>query len=112
MSLSASAIDAIRGLVDDLVAGNYAELEADGRIGRLTQGQLRDAIEEYGRKLVPLPDDRMEMHEYQSDADPLEFAVDVTLWTAEEGRSDLTLSLTVVENGDNPMLSIDDVHVL
>jgi hypothetical protein len=54
-SLSTAAVEAIRRLVDDLVASNYASIEGDGRIGRLTQKELKRAISEYGRTLVSLP---------------------------------------------------------
>jgi len=111
--LSTAVVDAIRRLVDDLVAGNFASIEADGRIGRLTQEELRRAIAEYGRTLAPLPGDGLEeIDVYPSDQDPRQLAVDVPLWTREEGRSDLTLSLTVVESDDVPRVSIDDLHVL
>ena len=39
------------------------------------------------------------------------WAVDVPLWTAEEGRSDLTLSLTVSESREGVRLELDDLHV-
>jgi hypothetical protein len=63
--------------------------------------------------LVPLPSEGAdEFVVYPSDGSPGEFAVDVPLWTAEEGRTDLTLSLTVVDDGDSAEVSIYDVHVL
>lgn len=40
------------------------------------------------------------------------FAVDVGMWTAEEGRSDLTLQLTVIERAGAIAIAIDDLHVL
>jgi hypothetical protein len=39
-------------------------------------------------------------------------ALDVPLWTSEEGRSDLTLSLTATKRGGDYELEIDDLHVL
>lgn len=112
-NLSAAAVDAIRRLVDDLAGGNHASIEADGRIGRLTQVELKRAIAEYGRTLVPLPSDGLDTADvYPSDRAPREFAVDLPLWTVEEGRSDLTLSLTVVESDDGAAVAIDDLHVL
>lgn len=44
-------------LVDALVRGAYTDLERDGRGGRLTAAELRQAIVAYGRRLVPLPDE-------------------------------------------------------
>lgn len=112
-SLKATVVDAICRLVDDLVAGNFASIDADGRIGRLTQKELRNAIAEYGRTLVPIPKDGTdEADVYPLDGAPGRFAVDVPLWTQEEGRSDLTLSLIVVETHDAVEVSINDLHVL
>lgn len=39
-------------------------------------------------------------------------AVDVPLWTAEEGRSDLTLSLTVHDRDGSVEIAVDDLRVL
>lgn len=87
-------------------------IEADGRIGRLTQEMLKDAITDYPATLVPLPPDGMyEADVYPAEGFPGEFAVDIPHWTAEEGRSDLTLVLTVVESADTTKLSIDDLYV-
>jgi tetratricopeptide repeat protein len=40
------------------------------------------------------------------------WAVDVPLWAAEEGRSDLTLSFTVSGSQDGVRLEIEDLHAL
>jgi hypothetical protein len=111
--LSTAVQDAIRRVVDDLVEGRYAMLARDGRAGRLTAEELERAIRDYGRALVPLPPDAMR----KADVYPIEdvageLAVDIPLWTKEEGRSDLTLSLTVVERAGGVTISIDDLHVL
>lgn len=111
--VSLAAASAIRRLVEDLVAGEYASIAADGRIGRLTNDELRRAITEYGKTLVSLPVDGIDAADiYRSDSAPQELSVDLPLWTEEEGRSDLTLSLTIVDHGDGPLVSIDDIHVL
>jgi hypothetical protein len=100
-------------LVDDLVAGDYSAVRGDVRIGRLTEEELTRAIAAYGRRLVPLPRGAMDaMDVYPLDSLPGQFAVDVPLWTIEEGRSDLTLSLKVIDRDDFVMVSINDLHVL
>lgn len=111
--LSAAAVDAIRQLVEDIVRGDYTSIAASGRIGRLTADELRRAIAEYGRTLVSLPTGGIDAADvYPSTSNPSEVSVDLPLWTAEEGRSDLTLSLTVVEDQGGPLVSISDLHVL
>src|SRR5688572_33154275 len=84
----------IRRLVADLVAGRYADVVADGRGGRLTEVELATAIAEYGHVLVPLPDAGLELIDVYQHESTDACSVEVPLWTAEEGRSDLTLSLT------------------
>ncbi|MFE8598548.1 DUF7668 domain-containing protein [Archangium violaceum] len=103
----------VRRLVEDLAAGRYAEIAADGRAGRLTEAELRTAVEEYGRTLVPFPTDGemiVDIHEQTSH--PEAVALDVSLWTKEEGRSDLTLSLTAIKQGETYTVEVDDLHVL
>ena len=111
--LSAAAIELIRQLVEDIVEGNFSSIELNGWIGRLTREEIVGAINEYGRTLVSVPDKMLEDAEvYRSDHDQRQFAVDVPLWTREEGRSDLTLSLTVFDSNGEVSVSIDDLHVL
>jgi hypothetical protein len=111
--MSSAARAVICQLVEDIVVGDFGSIEADGRIGRLTRDELRRAIQEYGKTLVSLPANAVEAADvYPLENSPGEFAVDLPLWTAEEGQSDLTLSLTVVDVIDAPAVSIDDLHVL
>jgi len=103
----------VRRLIEDLAAGRYAELAADGRAGRLTEAELRTAVEQYGRTLVPLPEhgERLvEAYEHASQQDAV--TLDVPLWTQEEGRSDLTLSVTALKQGETYTVEVDDLHVL
>jgi hypothetical protein len=103
----------VRRLIEDLAAGRYAEIAADGRAGRLTEAELRTAIEQYGRTLVPLPVDGemlVDIHEQTSQPDTV--TLDVPLWTREEGRSDLTLSVTAIKQGETYTVEVDDLHVL
>jgi hypothetical protein len=106
-------LDAIRDLVMNLAVGRFTQVEADGRAGRLSASELLSAIREYGRTLVPLPDEGVALIDvYPHDADPAKSFLDVPLWTAEEGRSDLTLSLVATREGDKYRLEISDLHVL
>ena len=103
----------IERLVADLVAGRYADIEAGWRRSRLSEQELRTVVEEYGRTLVPLPNSAWDLvDEYQRDNEPHTVSVDVPLWTAEEGRSDLTLTLTATKWEGKYMLEVDDLHVL
>ncbi len=73
---------------------------------------IQGAIRDYGRTLVPVPD-----HSYDSiDVVPIKsvrsaWSVRLHLWTAEEGESDLSVELTILE-GDGLTIELDDIHVL
>jgi hypothetical protein len=104
----------VERLVADIVAGRFSQLVADGRAGRLSEAELQKAVLDYGRTLVPLPEAAWAVvDEFPQKTDPSMVAVDVPLWTAEEGRSDLTLTLTAQRHPTGLYcLRIDDLHVL
>ncbi len=103
----------VRRLIEDLAAGRYAEIAADGRAGRLTEAELRAAVEQYGRTLVPLPaDGEVLVDIYEQTSQPDAVTLDVPLWTREEGRSDLTLSVTATKQGETYTVEVEDLHVL
>lgn len=113
MDLSRGAKDELKRLVADLVAHRYSKVAADGRIGRLTATELEGAIRDYGRKLEALPEESFEEADvFPLDDDPTVCCVDLPLWTTEEGRSDLTLSVTIREVNGGVAVEIDDIHVL
>lgn len=113
VSMDSDLLDAICDLVADLARGRLAEIEADGRAGRLSASELLSAIRDYGRTLVPLPDEAVHLIDvYLNDWDSTKSSLDVPLWTIEEGRSDLTLSLVATKDGDKYRVEISDLHVL
>jgi hypothetical protein len=108
-----SLMGQVRRLIADLAAGRYAEIAADGRAGRLTEAELRTAVEQYGRTLVPLPAEGERLVDiYEQTSQPDAITLDVPLWTREEGRSDLTLSVTAIKQGGTYTVEVDDLHVL
>lgn len=111
--MDAKLMGQVRRLIEDLAAERYAEIAADGRAGRLTEAELRTAIEQYGRTLVPLPADGERLVElYEQTSQPGAVSLDVPLWTREEGRSDLTLSVTAIKQGETYIVEVDDLHIL
>jgi hypothetical protein len=106
---------AVRVLVALLVAGDYDVAAAMTRNDRLSAEELRNAIARYGRTLVPLPEDqwdRLDVVAIDGREHPT-FHVVLDLWTAEEGRSDLSLELELTDRyGGAFETRILDLHVL
>ena len=98
--------------------GHYRQLEADGRAGRLTAAELEDVIVLYGRQLIDPPDEAfVAAHIYtiniaSAGETGARVKVDLDMWTVEEGRSDLTPTLMIVEVADQVTIEIEDLHVL
>ena len=104
----------IQRVVDYLIRGDYAAIEGLTSRQRLSGIEIEQAIAEYGRRLVPLPPNSgpRSVVEIES-SDPEQWSVYVDLWTAEEGRSDLTLELTLTDSSrDSYDVQIDNIHVL
>ncbi|MDM8009222.1 MAG: hypothetical protein QUV05_24025 [Phycisphaerae bacterium] len=104
----------VKSVVDLLVAGRYAELERLTAGTRLSADDMAGAIRQYGRVLVTPPEEAYEDLDAVQvrNASPPRWSVRMSLWTVEEGRSDLSLELTVAESGDGYLIEVDDIHVL
>jgi hypothetical protein len=106
--------DTIRRLVELLVAKDYDEIERFTRGVRLSAESLREAVRRYGHELVVPPEEafeRLDIIEMETPSDPRKWSVRFDLWTKEEGRSDLTLELTIFDGGEIGA-EVDDLHVL
>jgi hypothetical protein len=107
---------AIVDLVNRLVAKDYAGLARDGHVSYTDDPDdttIGTWIEEYPATLVPLPDEAWEHAERGRWINlPNAWWVIVDLWTAEEGRSDLSMEATVRELGEQLAFVIDNVHVM
>ena len=100
-------------VVDLLVAKQYGALEVLTNGRRLTAADFAEAIEEYGRTLVAPPPEGYELMDVlEPPGEPRMWMVDMPLWTEEEGRSDLTLQLRVIDEGEGVSIEVDDIHVL
>lgn len=109
--IDSEAINLIFALVEDLAEKNYHQISEDGRIGRLTEEELKIAIDSYGCKLVSLPHEAVGIFDACKVEGKREWQVDVPLWTEEEGRSDLTLSVSIDFTNGKKTISIDDLRV-
>jgi hypothetical protein len=101
-------------ILSRLARGEYDSVVNSASKSRLTSNDLRAVIEDYGRHLIPPPPEASEL----VDAIRVDRAVVPTwsvrtpVWTREEGRSDLTLELTISIDSGRPSVELDDLHVL
>jgi hypothetical protein len=81
---------------------------------RVTRDDLFRVIEEYGRTLVSPPFgayDNLNPVRVADESREL-WAVAAPLWTKEEGRSDLSIELTINLSHDQPIVELDDCRVM
>jgi hypothetical protein len=113
--MSLDALQSVaRELVDKLALGDYELLVERCAKSNLTSDDVRKLIRDYGRRFVSPPDDaykKLDAVQVKGAAVPT-WSVRVPLWTEEEGRSDLTLELTIALRPDGPSFELDDLHVL
>jgi hypothetical protein len=102
-------------LVARLAAGNYEELIRYAPQSRVTAQEIEAAVKQYGRRFLPLPLSAYKLIDYVAvhNASPAEWSVVVPLFTEEEGHSDLSLELSMVEvTPEEYEVQVDDIHVL
>lgn len=99
-------------LIDALVNGDFDKISDNDWYGRLNKPDLEARIAEHGNTLVAPPDffvERIDIYEYE---DGSGLALNVPLWTEEEGMSDLTLSLELSYEGTKIKLQMTDLRIL
>ncbi len=105
----------IADVVGQVADGDYVGLKQDG-IDPHPDADLSLWVREYGDRgatVLRLPEEAWEYAEANAaDGVPGTWFVVVDLWTAEEGRSDLSMEATVREVGDRVEVTIDNIHVL
>jgi hypothetical protein len=105
----------VRRIVTMLVDGDYNGLQSLTRGRRLNADEIAEAVRVYGAKLTMPPEhafNELDIIEVEN-AEPRRWSVRLDLWTADEGKSDLTLELTLADiGGDQFSVEIADIHVL
>ncbi len=102
-------------LVTLLVAHDFAGLEEWSQGVRLKREQMAEALNQYPGYFVMPPEPTVPYLDVVEviDSSPKQWSVDIPLWTQEEGRSDLTMQVTMIESENEMMIvEIDDIHVL
>ncbi|MEQ5855006.1 hypothetical protein NFI08_04800 [Halomonas sp. EF61] len=107
--------DELQEVISLLVQKKYIELEEKSGGNRLKAYEIESAINEYGCDLAYPPErefDSINMIEV-FDSDPRRWSVRFDLWSEQEGKSDLSIELTIIEaSNKNTVVEIDDIHVL
>lgn len=82
---------------------------------RLNAEEISEAISEYGGSLIMPPENVFgNLDVIRIDNENLsQWSVNVNLWTVEELESDLTLELTLIDNGKDILKAeVDNIHAL
>lgn len=106
-------LSVLKALVSDLVSANFESLALDGRNGRLSLTEIKEALSDYPGKLTQMPDnafDRVHYYPRINHENTLGSA-EIELWFDGE-ISDLTLSVEYALRGRKWHISINDIHVL
>jgi hypothetical protein len=105
----------VERLVALLARGEYEQVHTMAPRSRVSASQMRASVVEYGRTLVPLPPGAQNLIDYVvvEGSVARAWSVVVPLFTREEGRSDLSLqlSLMLLPTGRYDV-EVDDIHVL
>ena len=105
----------IGDIVTDLASGRFEEVARRSNYRRLSGSEIGQAIHSYGRELIPLPPEAFSLIDFVSvrGSNPPQWSVVVPLFTKEEGRSDLSLELSLRRLAPHAYtFEIDGIHVL
>lgn len=98
-----------------LVKKDYKSLENYSNDIRLSASQLQEAVEEYGHRLITPTDEAYNQLDVIEviNSKSKKWSVRLDLWTEDEGRSDLSLEYTLIDNNKDILaVELDNLHVL
>lgn len=100
---------ALTELVTALAEHAYERIVIRQWMGRVNAADLDRVIAKYGATLVRPPDNFIDLSDVFPLSDGSGVVIDIPLWTQEEGRSDLTISVLVTLPYET--ISINDLRV-
>ena len=106
--------ETVKNVVNLLVAEKYRALEALTSAKRFTAEDIARTVTQYGRVLSSPPEqayEELDVIKIQNASVP-KWSVRMGLWTLEDGRSDLSIELTLIQNDRGYAVELDDIHVL
>lgn len=103
-----------RDIVNLISDGHYGQVLQMCSISRLSEKDIETALRNYGRTFVrPAAEfDKCLDLVQVAGRSPTVWSIRAPLWTIEEGRSDLTLELTVTDATSGPVIELDDLRVM
>ena len=105
----------VSGVLALLASGKYSRVQELSMGSRLSAAKVQQAVIEYGRTVTPLPENAVERIDYVEVAGshPSAWSARAPVFTRGEGRSDLSLELTLFESGaDSYRFEVDGPHVM
>jgi hypothetical protein len=100
-------------LLDKIARKDYDAVVSRCIPSRLTAADIARVVSEYGKTVVSPPRDRYEGLSVVAVTGAAQtWSIAAPLWTAEEGRSDLTLEVTLSISDQDVVVEIDGLHVL
>jgi hypothetical protein len=102
----------LKNIVDAFVKEDYllaGGISGVAPVSEETAAQVRDYIQDYGAKLVELPQQSWDTSVCIWTGDHWDALID--LWTEDEGRSDLVLEVDVSEVGSDYLVTVYMVYV-
>jgi hypothetical protein len=103
----------VRRIVQLLVAGEYGQLEALTGGVRLAAAEIAGGVAEYPGRLIEPPEEAYDLMGAVRVivAKDETWFVTMPLWTAQEGRSDLEVQLTVAFGGGGVAIELHNILV-
>lgn len=114
MTVGDKIVATVRLVTQKLVEKDYGFLESLSGGVRLSADDMSLAVEGYGRTLIVPPPNTEYFEVVETEGDlPRRWAITLDLWSMEEGRSDLSVVLTIIESESEIMdVEVDDILVL
>ena len=105
----------VKSVTDLLAQERYEDIAVLCNGVRITASEIRGAVIDYGNKIIPLPPHAFKDLDVIAIANtsPQQWSVNVPVFTAEEGCSDLTLELTLIAAPEELYkVELDNLHVM
>lgn len=104
--------ETVRHIYSLLLSQKYNDLVIFTNGIRMTSDEIKESIIEYGYQLIPYPE-KIELDIVEvDDRNPKEWSVIAPIFTAQEGCSDLSIELSVIDNNKSIYTAqLDNIRV-